>query len=882
MRFYTFAVGFVVCILAVACSSGGNIDPISSPIPDQGITSSAQETQPSGAHYTWGLWSISIDPETMTAAIRPLRGVDFTCNVTQFMQPPSSPTEMVSIALLGGSDPSSGYFEMDITLRHPFPGLSQFRGFDVRGIMISNGSMTSDHDSSATYQGPDDAQLLNADGHTRWWNPTEFTSYETIFGFTQGSLAPPLFPTATLNGHKYFSEGLAYEEYLWELDPDSRGTFEVVPGTYTRAYFIQFAMDGDKPDFTFNYAIDASWEPPDPLGYPDYDIEYFSLSANAQEPYCLIVLDNGSTAYYEDPGSSGGELNLAIRVYDWQSVENPDGVPGELNAIWLESPVLTTPIDVLPTATVLPDGPTSSIFEVSLGSLNLTKSGLEPLLVFAEASDSFGYQPQIGGGDAFDYPDAPLGSYLLTNVLISDTGGNPPIVTAIDPNHAYSGQLLIDVEVSGQNFQNGAQVELRHDDWPTIEADNEVTQPGGTMIICDIDLDLAAEGDWDVAVINPDLLEGVLEDGFHVDCAEDVHSYEDVHLLTGGLYWNYCQRGDLTILETGTYAGQCVLKRQYATDAPCTGYYVRFDPDNPSDTEAFDYFNLPGRVDSEWAYVTMTAQIDQNPVNGHMAVVNGRMFDYVQIVDQDGIHLEDIIITDPLTEFDELPIAAGVDFDVDGDLWIATNVRGVIISGDVTNAVWQLRHYELQASSPYYVETLADRLEINDDLTDPVNGHMWDLSDIAISYSEDCLIIFSIGFGGGARGWFVKYDISTSPPTHVAGVNLLSSLSLCSNPYGVSRCDIEFDHSDQSVENCRLLVMYQAWDGEVQVHLMRLDTDLNILNDEIVGPPLGPWYAPHAIAINTDPDLRNLISIDMSGSAPYNDFSYWTMPTSGW
>jgi hypothetical protein len=711
----------------------------------------------------------------------------------------------------------------------------------------------------------------------------EFTSYGKIFGFTPGSLAPPIYPTATLNGYKYFSSGLDHNSGLWDLDPASRGTFPVSPGVYTRPYNIQFAMNGDKPDFSFNYAIDASWFPPDPSGAPDYEIEDFGLSANMAEAYCISVVDNGSTAWYMGPGSSGGELNLAIRIYDWQSVENPGGVAGELNAIWVESPVLSSPVDVLPTATILPDGPTSSVFEISLGSLNLTKSGHEPFLVFAEAADTFGYQPQVANGDAFDYPDTPLGAYYLTSVFIKETGDLPPIVTGIDPDHGISGELLTDVQVFGEHFNTGANVELRNDNWPTIEADNEVTMVGGQIISCDIDLDKAAQGYWDVAVVNPDDQEGVLEDAFLVECADAVHSYEGKHLLTGGLAWNYCQRGDLTILETGQYAGQCVLKRYYSGASDFPGYYVRFDPDNPSDTAAVDYFNLPGRKDSQSAYVTMTAQIDQNPVNAQIAVVNGRMFDVIQIVDENGNHVDDITITDSQTLPGQVPLAGAVDFDADGDLWVVTDVKG--IPDEVGDPIWQLRHYELQSSVPYYVEKTSDRLDITEDLYDPnaqPYGHMWYAADIAISYTEDSLFVFTASISGWNHSWFTKYDISTSPPAKVQGIDLISSMVYCTNPYGVSRCDIEFDHSDLSVENCRLMVMYQTWTGQINVHLMRLDTDFNILNDETVQSGVGAWDNPHAIAINVDPDLRNIVALDMDSAQPLNDFAYFTMPASGW
>lgn len=874
-------------LVMVSCSAGGNN--VTSPSMDNDLTN-RQSVATYATHHLWGYWDVTIDPDNLTVEAKPLRGVQFTCNVTQFMQPPASPTHMLAFTILPGSDPSTGYFEVDVTLRHPFPGFNMYRGFDVKGVLIADGSAQADIDPSLTYGIEGDTLLLNADGHTRWWNPTEFTSYNTIFGYTPGKLAPPVYPTATLNPYKYFADDLLDDQGVWELDPANRGTFPTMPGVYTRPYHIQFEMDGPQVVFNFNYAIDASWSEPDESGEPDFPVDSFSLSANSVEPYCLSVVDTGSTAYYEGPGTSGGELNLAVRVFDWQAPVNPDGLPGELSALWLESPVLNAPVDILATADILPDGPTSSVFEVELGSLNLTQSGDEPLLVYAEVSEDFGYEPQVSGGDAFDYPDTPLGAYLLTTVTILSEGAQAPVVTAIDPDTGTSGTVLTDVQVSGQYFATGAQVELRNDDWGTIEADSEVTAGGGTIITCDIDLDAAAQGLWDVVVINPDTMEGVLEDGFMVDCGDEVHSYEGSHLINGGT-WSYCQRGDLCILETGAYEGDCVVKSSYTYgtgDYP--GTYVRFDPGSPSNATGTDYFSVPGRTDSQVMYVTMTAQIDQSPSNGHIGVVNGRMFDVVQIVDENGSHLEDISIhSTPDTYDDRYPVIPAIDFDADGDLWVIVDIRGEwhpAAAPSKLDPIWELRHFELQTSSPYYVENVSDRIDISDDLYDPnaePYGHMWYIADMAISYAEDTMFVLSTSIQGWNECLFSKFDLSTTPPSHVENADLVDSMTTCSNPYsGVSRCDIDFDHSDLSAENCRLLVMYQAYSGSVDTHLMRLDTDFNILDDQITGPGSGGWDTAHAYAFNVDADNRNLIMIDMNSAGSYNDFYYFTMPSSAW
>jgi len=65
-------------------------------------------------------------------------------------------------------------------------------------------------------------------------------------------------------------------------------------------------------------------------------------------------------------------------------------------------------------------------------------------------------------------------------------------------------------------------------------------------------------------------------------------------------------------------------------------------------------------------------------------------------------------------------------------------------------------------------------------------------------------------------------------------------------------------------------------DTAVVTHVMKFDTDFNILADEIMDIPTVPW----SLAINTDPTPRNVLMDNYD--TPYNDFWYFSMPASGW
>ncbi len=420
-RFYLPFILAIMAYLVLGCSNSGGSDPVLCPTPDE-FTSHHAESSNGNCRALWGLYRISIDKKTLTVDIVPLRSAEFNANVTMFMQPPLSPTNRIAIYIdLTDSDIPNGIFAVDVTLMHPFPSLSIYSGFDVRGIFMSDGSVPSQHYSGLGYAGDDESRLLNADGWTRWWNPSEFTTYNTILGYTEGSFSSPGFmASATLNPYKYFADGIECEDEL-EIDPATRGFFSTVPGTNQRRYMIRFAMDAGSPVIEFNYAVDAGWYEPSGDG-PTYTQDDYPLSANCQEAYMLKVEpDPESTAWWVSDTENGGDLIFDITVYDWQSVANPDGVPGEVAAIWVESAeLLGGPVDVYPTATPLPDGPTSSVFHVEIA--DVSPSGLtgQTLFIGVESSDPADYAPQIEGITGFDYPEEPLAAFIFWDAPILD------------------------------------------------------------------------------------------------------------------------------------------------------------------------------------------------------------------------------------------------------------------------------------------------------------------------------------------------------------------------------------------------------------------------------------------------------------------------------
>jgi hypothetical protein len=395
----------------ISCSGGGKgiVDPaLNGPV----LTS--QTNAVGGAKSDlWGLYDVGGNPSTGEINVTPLRTAEFQANATRFLQPPASGSNLLTIKLVPGqSDIPKGLIACDITIHHPFIG-TKFWGFDVRGIVMG------------TPIG--EVGLLNQDGYTRWWNPVEFTTVGTIFGYTEGKLAPqgPT-PETTIHPYKYFANSLGAEDPM-EIAPSTRGVFNPnTSGIVTRRYVMQFPMPGGVPNFHFKYAVTAGYHAPD--GPAPWTVDDFPIEANQAEAYQISILDTGSNLYNEK-GNAGGDLNLKITVYDWQKPYNPAGMTGELAALKIKSENLgLLDIDVLPTA-MQSAGPdfNSVSYMVTLPDLSPETSGLTDLLITAESANVTTYAPDIDGVSGFDYPqDAVLSSYNKASITVSDTA---PVVT---------------------------------------------------------------------------------------------------------------------------------------------------------------------------------------------------------------------------------------------------------------------------------------------------------------------------------------------------------------------------------------------------------------------------------------------------------------------
>ncbi|HDS29626.1 MAG TPA: hypothetical protein ENN67_01145, partial [Firmicutes bacterium] len=376
---------FAIMVIAGCGGSGHDGSPLSPSLDTPpALTGASSEPSPqtdsdrqesSGGHMVWGLWQAEYDIETGEMEFILMRDAQFHVNIVQYLQAPFPPGMSVHI---NSWSPATALMDIDITIKHPFPK-SNLRGFDVRGIVMGDGgNVVSNLDPAVMYPDPtNNLRLENADGYTRWWNYMEFYT-PGLYGFTPGNLGMKFFqPQSTLHGYKYFADVLSpMDNVVPKVNPTNRGTFstDAEPPELTRNYILQFPMGPTGPKLTFQYAVDASWAAPTGTSPKPKPISDYPIDANCPEAYHIEVDTDGTTAWWEG-GVSGGDLVLAIEVYDWGAPSNPGGIGAEVDAVWIESPTLF-PVPIFVPGPPTPGSlTTSGIYKINVPGV--TPSGLE-------------------------------------------------------------------------------------------------------------------------------------------------------------------------------------------------------------------------------------------------------------------------------------------------------------------------------------------------------------------------------------------------------------------------------------------------------------------------------------------------------------------------
>ncbi len=254
------AVIFIVMFLGLIGCSGHGGDPVG-PATDPGETgmrASADGIATASNRYLWGVWRVTLDPSNQTWEIVPNRDMDFHLDVRYFLeQGPCHNCISFDNVIFYPNDKVKIY----VGLRHPFDD-PFFDGFDVRAVIILKSTLN----IGGTRLAYD--VLKQADGWTKLWdNPSITGDINPYIAYNEGS------------PRRIFEAGTKSSEWI-DLD---------------------FSQTG----WTFDYAVDASWD--EPLGGD------FPTSANMEEAYRLDVLADEDLW---DPAEN--TVAIHVSAWDWQ------------------------------------------------------------------------------------------------------------------------------------------------------------------------------------------------------------------------------------------------------------------------------------------------------------------------------------------------------------------------------------------------------------------------------------------------------------------------------------------------------------------------------------------------------------------------------------
>jgi len=407
-------------LLLFGCSSSGT-NPVTPS--DTGLDTTHQSENISVQHL-WGLYEVTIDIDNMVAEAVADRQAMFTANVVNFLNMNPANLQFDIIATPPGPDYID--VDIDITINHPFPGLPQYNGYDVRGVFMGDGSVILDYNGDLIAPVFDTDQIMipdpvdgdgGPDGYTRWFNLPEFSGGGMpLFQYTPGKISTPGFGgNATLNAYKYFADSLDATEdpFDWLSNHANLNGIFTSGASNTRNYYLRFPTS---KGVTFGYAVIASW------------IDNDTHPANAPEAVACSV-DDTSTVYYVDNATNGGDIALDISLWDWNSAISAGTM--EDYGIFIESPVLQNVYECTGEMAPVSGDENYSTYHVEIEADNVTEAGTSEYWVIVECLEET-YENDFGVmNDAWSDPLAAFFRYDL-NVSPDPTNLDPVCDLVID------------------------------------------------------------------------------------------------------------------------------------------------------------------------------------------------------------------------------------------------------------------------------------------------------------------------------------------------------------------------------------------------------------------------------------------------------------------
>jgi len=299
----------LLLVIATGCTSGPGLDNPVTPTVQGSISSDT-----GAGHYLMGYGEGYITEGHDSLELVPARGSSIHLNARRFLEysPCNDCLSLTGILV----DAVEETIEAEIQLRHPFPGLTKFTGFNTRAVVITDGSrIFPELDAVVPDYTLGDFTLMNPSGYTKLWNTVDYPEGSGAFPileYSRGNLASAGEFSGTVNPYILFSDGV-------------RESF--TPGGVSVQNFIFKLAPGA---MRFGYAIDVSWEAPlyDP---PINILTDFPASANCLETVFQSIEQDVEHPLYDKTGSEGGAV---VTLFDYQGAGTVSTAYLECTDLW--------------------------------------------------------------------------------------------------------------------------------------------------------------------------------------------------------------------------------------------------------------------------------------------------------------------------------------------------------------------------------------------------------------------------------------------------------------------------------------------------------------------------------------------------------------------
>ena len=405
-----FAAIILSLFVAIGCSGGGGGSPVA-PSAGTDITSgpnNSGQIQPSNTSLL-GYYDVYLDVGSQSFEVVEDRTASYTVNLIPFLNQMSSPQYGLSFGpvVFDDADPSNLVVDVEFQWHHPFPLVQQYKVYDFMGVIITNGDSILDYHNLRVGNYGSDTYMTNADGYTRWFNPSEFTT-ELIFGWAPGGIQN-LEGSAKLNPFRAYGKGLDADGSLWdwlESGSNSNGLFQSGGG---RKLSLEFPSPQD--GLVFGYAAVCCWEEQGTGPYTPY---------HREEPIAFnVTLEDN---IYYDGSDYGGDVRALIDIWAWG--EQPSDV-------LIESSVLSAVVPAWPTGG---GGPNWSTYEIDVASdVPLTSNDDQEMWVIAER---LGHNYINVSGVAAPSSSQTLAAFFRVPMFVATEKYNacPEVISGIDGN----------------------------------------------------------------------------------------------------------------------------------------------------------------------------------------------------------------------------------------------------------------------------------------------------------------------------------------------------------------------------------------------------------------------------------------------------------------